>query len=252
MEGFYIKNWQDVIDSWYHNALRQVPYYFKKISFNASEANYDSFQMSSKPKISKLEKEPTQSKTYMTQRLIAQNDSTKKAQESIRFNTGNNVRKVVLELNGSANIEFVPSNGNSVVISEIRYNSGKQDPLALFNESDVVRIKQRADNYHFVASYKLSIPSNVDLEINGGHINLNGSITAKSLNVSAGLINANASMSIAESVHFNAGSVNLNIEFSKCGSLKIASGALGGRITVPKTTIIPNVPAWSALKIVRK
>jgi hypothetical protein len=175
--------------------------------------------------------------------------------ELLKRTVGDSIRNVDIELNGSTTVVFKQA-GDIFEVLDYKYSGIENDPLSIMVSSDTIKLKLRQKwserHEHFRASLVLSIPKGKALDISCGNCKLSGTLEAESLDISAGNLDADLTLSVKDSADISSGHADLKLDFDKCKTLDISSGYASGDVSVPYNTDINVTPFWNRVRIARK
>ena len=138
---------------------------------------------------------------------------------------GKSVKTIRMEIGSVATIRLVPAAG-VVGVSEMVYQGLVADPVSVETADAVVTIRQvRGEKVQ--ASYTLQVPKGLDVEINGGMVNLTGELAAGTLDILVGMLNSEAGMT-AKSVVIRSSMLNLSGRI-EATTVSIRSGMIGNK-----------------------
>ncbi|OGR95169.1 MAG: hypothetical protein A2V88_01430 [Elusimicrobia bacterium RBG_16_66_12] len=120
---------------------------------------------------------------------------------------GKGVKTIRMNIESPATIRLVPAAG-VVGVSEMVYQGFAADPVSVETADAVVTIHQ-ARGEKAQASYTLKVPKGMDIEINGGILNLTGELAAGKLDIRVGMLNSEAGMT-AKSIIIRSSMLNLS------------------------------------------
>lgn len=165
------------------------------------------------------------------------------------------ITDIELELQGNSNIVFVETE-NVFAIKGLQYSGTKKDPITVRATDTAVKLVQKSEGKSWFkpdptsVTYELLLPKNRRVRISADKAVFSGSITASDLFLNAGNLNVDG-MTIAsgDKVRITGGIAHLNMEIAKCKELRLTSGNISGKITVPESAKISNTSGVSNLTI---
>lgn len=167
----------------------------------------------------------------------------------VRAQLDASVTKVVLDIDGSADIEFRPSAG-VFSASDIQFEHSDENPVTITVENDRAVLRQKGRRVH--ARYVVSVPTDRAVTVSVGSANLSGELKARSLEFSAGALNIKARLTVTDTLSLKCGAANLDAEVLESKEIKLLCGSAGGRLVVPDGAKLPWVPFWFGLKIIKQ
>ncbi|MEK7232432.1 MAG: hypothetical protein AAB268_01340 [Elusimicrobiota bacterium] len=164
----------------------------------------------------------------------------------VRAKLDASVTEVILDIDGSADIEFRPS-ADVFSASDMRFEHSDNNPVTITVENGRAVLRQKGRRVH--ARYVVSIPEDRAVTVSVGSANLSGELKARSLEFSAGALNLKARLTVTDTLSLKCGSANLDAEVLESKEIKLLCGSAGGRLIVPDGAKLPWVPFWFGLKI---
>jgi len=161
-----------------------------------------------------------------------------------QVNVTDDIKEIVLTLDGVADIEFVATQ-DVFGVQDLKYSPSGTNPLHTETSGSRLQLIQSFPktswNQESIASYKLLIPRHRKLTITLGNATLSGDIQVSDLEIKAGnLTTRDLRISSDDTVKITGGLADLDMGIQRSKRVKLGLGLVRGKLKVPESAEMLN------------